>query len=126
MFFFSPTAFVDLVCGGQTVGEIGQQSMLNCIIKPRQNIKDVNIDTVIWKKNKTPGKNVLFFKENMPVDLDSSYIFAEPSWNKKNLNVSLLINSTKLEDEGVYTCQVVTDIGTTRAKTNLSVTGKVC
>lgn len=119
---------MDLVCEDQTVGELGHRSMLNCIIKPRQGIKDVNVVTVVWKKlnpDKTAGKTVLFFKSDTPFKPEPSYTFAEPSWNKKVMNVSLLITSTKLEDEGDYICDVMTDSGRPEKKiTSLKVTGK--
>ncbi|XP_037545792.1 T-lymphocyte activation antigen CD80, partial [Nematolebias whitei] len=52
------------------------------------------------------------------------YRFADPLWNKNNMNVSLLIASTKVANEGDYTVEVMTDSGNAEGRTKLQVTAK--
>ncbi|XP_017283187.1 cell surface glycoprotein CD200 receptor 4 isoform X2 [Kryptolebias marmoratus] len=114
--------FVELVCDNQSSGQFDHQSMLNCVIIPTQGTEDVNIQVVFWRNTKIKDP-VLVFNSN-EIKPKSGYKFAESSWNKTNMNVSLLITSTKVENEGEYTCYVITDSGEARSKTRLSVTAK--
>lgn len=52
------------------------------------------------------------------------YRFADPSWDEKNMNVSLLIAKTSVADEGLYNCMVITDSSDDKAVTTLKVQGK--
>lgn len=121
---FFLTAFLALVCEAQNVGLVNHQSVLNCVIKPRPDIKDVNIHTIVWKKTVNTGKPLLRFRENK-LDTQPGYRFAEPLWKEDNMNVSLLIASTKVANEGDYTVEVMTDSGNAEGRTKLQVTGEV-
>lgn len=127
--FFSDillTAFVKLECKTEYHGVYGQQLILECIVKPV--VVDVTIITVTWKRMGAADKaddNLLeYHKEKM--DLTPGFKFAEPSWNKNNTNVSLLLTNTKMADKGVYECMVRTDRGDDIATTSLSVKGESC
>uniref|UniRef100_A0A4W5MFG2 Ig-like domain-containing protein n=1 Tax=Hucho hucho TaxID=62062 RepID=A0A4W5MFG2_9TELE len=114
-------AFVKLECKTEYHGVYGQQLILECIVKPV--VVDVTIITVTWKRMGAAAANLLeYHKEKM--DLTPGFKFAEPSWNKKNMNVSLLLTNTNMADKGEYECMVTTDVGIATATTSLSVTAK--
>ena len=118
------TAFVKLECKTEYHGVYGQQLILGCIVKPV--VVDVTIITVTWKRMGATAKadaNLLeYHKEKR--ELTPGFTFAEPSWNKKNMNVSLLLTNTKMADKGEYECMVTTDVGIATATISLSVTGE--
>ncbi|XP_041838981.1 programmed cell death 1 ligand 2 isoform X2 [Melanotaenia boesemani] len=111
-------SFVKLECDETSVGQHGQQSLLMCVIKPEQNDGIVNIRVVTWRK--IGDEEPLLFFHNKP-NFVPGYKFAESSWDESNMNVSLLITSTKVADEGDYMCEVVTDSGDDHRTTKLKV-----
>ncbi|XP_045547165.1 uncharacterized protein isoform X5 [Salmo salar] len=109
--------FVKLECKEEYHGVYGQQSLLECIVKAVQN---VTILTVTWKR---VGGDALLLEYHKHVNTSTlGFKFAEPSWNKKNMNVSLLLTNTKMADKGEYECMVRTDSGDATATISLSVT----
>ncbi|KAK6300474.1 hypothetical protein J4Q44_G00285720 [Coregonus suidteri] len=113
--------FVKLECKTEYHGVYGQQSILECVVKPV--VEDVTIITVTWKRVGAAAANLLeYHKDKM--DPTPGFKFAEPSWNKKNMNVSLLLTNTKMADNGEYECEVETEVGTAKATPRLSVTAK--
>ncbi|XP_049900741.1 hemicentin-2-like [Epinephelus moara] len=114
-------AFIRLQCVAENVGVIGQQSLLECVVKSTQGIADVTIILVTWRKVGDERPLLVFHREQ--TELQPGYMFAEPSWNGGNMNVSLLITNTAVEHEGVYTCMVMTDSGYATSQTSLKVTG---
>ncbi|KAI3352367.1 hypothetical protein L3Q82_005333 [Scortum barcoo] len=116
------TTFIDVKCKPENVGQYGQQSLLKCVIKTGQNVADVKIVVVTWKKDGIKDPLLVYNKgEN---NRQPRYSFAEPSWNDSNMNVSLLISNTVVGDEGSYTCTVMTDSGYGTTQTELKVTAK--
>ncbi|XP_038835005.1 uncharacterized protein LOC120032864 isoform X3 [Salvelinus namaycush] len=112
----SSEKFVNLECNEESHGVYGQQSLLQCNVKA---VKKVTILTVTWKR-----VEALLLEYNQDTfNPTPGFKFAEPSWNKKNTNVSLLLTNTKMADTGEYTCMVRTDSGDDTATTSLSVTG---
>lgn len=111
-------AFLNVECKDEKVGQYGQQSLLECVVKTLQN--DAEIRVVTWKKDQTP---LLVFNRG-ETQLQPGYSFAEPSWNVRNMNVSLLITNTAVEHQGVYTCMVMTDSGDGKSSISLKVTAK--
>ncbi|CAB1344673.1 unnamed protein product [Coregonus sp. 'balchen'] len=117
----SSETFVKLECKTEYHGVYGQQSILECVVKPV--VEDVTIITVTWKRVGAAAANLLeYHKDKM--DPTPGFKFAEPSWNKKNMNVSLLLTNTKMADNGEYECEVETEVGTAKATPRLSVTAK--
>ncbi|XP_039651862.1 CD276 antigen isoform X1 [Perca fluviatilis] len=112
--------FVNVECQAEKVGQYGQQSLLQCVVKTTQDLADLEIRVVTWTKEDRP---LLVFHEgkNKP---QPGYSFADPSWNDRNMNVSLLITNTAVEHEGVYKCTVITDSGDGKDSTSLKVTAK--
>ncbi|XP_045073278.1 uncharacterized protein LOC121553985 isoform X2 [Coregonus clupeaformis] len=116
--------FVKLECKTEYHGVYGQQSIVECIVKPV--VEDLTIITVTWKRVGAAGKaaaNLLEYHKDK-INPTPGFKFAEPSWNKKNMNVSLLLTNTKMADNGEYECEVETDVGTAKATPSLSVTAK--
>ncbi|XP_071361721.1 V-set domain-containing T-cell activation inhibitor 1 isoform X2 [Trachinotus anak] len=112
--------FVKVQCQANTVGQIGQQALLQCVVKATA--KDATIRVVTWRKNEAKYPSLVFHAgETTP---QPGFKFAEPSWDDKNMNVSLLITNTKLSDAGVYTCMVVTDSGDDKSEINLDLIAK--
>nr|XP_046165867.1 uncharacterized protein LOC124002486 isoform X3 [Oncorhynchus gorbuscha] len=118
------SAFVKLECKTEYHGVYGQQLILGCIVKPV--VVDVTIITVTWKRmgaaDKADANLLEYHKEKR--ELTPGFKFAEPSWNKTNMNVSLLLTNTKMADKGQYECMVTTDVGIATATISLSVTAK--
>uniref|UniRef100_A0AAX7TPG8 Ig-like domain-containing protein n=1 Tax=Astatotilapia calliptera TaxID=8154 RepID=A0AAX7TPG8_ASTCA len=121
------SGFVKVECKAENVGQYGQQSLLECVVKTSTAIKDPTIRMVAWKKLTSPedeGDPVLDFKRGKLDRPKRGYRFAEPSWNGKNMNVSLLITNTAVADDGDYKCIVITDSGDGSIVTTLKVQAK--
>ncbi|XP_074521455.1 CD276 antigen homolog [Halichoeres trimaculatus] len=116
-------SFVTVQCKTETVGQVDQYSLLSCVVTTTKDVQDPEIQAVFWAKEGVE-KPVLHFQEGVLTPSSSRYSLAEPSWNNKNMNVSLLIRKTSTKDEGVYTCMVYTDSGTNSGKISLKVTAK--
>ncbi|XP_029918366.1 butyrophilin-like protein 1 [Myripristis murdjan] len=115
-------SFVNVHCKSQTRGQHGQQSMLDCVVNMAKEAADAEITLVIWKKS--GDQKPLVFFHNGELTSVPRFQLAQPSWTKKNMNVSLLINGTTPSDIGEYELQVVTTSGDSSSKARLSVTAK--
>nr|XP_029138152.1 programmed cell death 1 ligand 1-like isoform X1 [Labrus bergylta] len=117
-------AFVKIHCKTQNIGQYEQESRLDCVIHYSEGDvdDDPEIVVVIWSREGVEEPVLKY--ENGKLTSLPGYSFAEPSWNNKNVNVSLLINKTAVKDEGVYTCYVFTNSGFNINHTRLSVTAK--
>ncbi|XP_039469717.1 uncharacterized protein zgc:174863 isoform X2 [Oreochromis aureus] len=116
--------FIKVECKAENVGQYGQQSVLECVIKTSTDVNDPTIRTVAWKKLTSPedeGDLVLGFNRGKLDQPKRGYRFAEPLWNEKNMNVSLLITNTAVKDDGYYKCIVITDSGDNSMVTTLKV-----
>ncbi|RVE76335.1 hypothetical protein OJAV_G00008480 [Oryzias javanicus] len=105
-------------CDKTKMGHFGQQTLLNCVIKQQ----DVEVRVVSWRKLGLEDP-LLFFQETLKTPVNG-FRFADPSRSPKNMNVSLLIDNTKVEDEGEYECLVVTTGGEGMITTHLNVKAK--
>ncbi|XP_032356231.1 CD276 antigen isoform X2 [Etheostoma spectabile] len=114
------TAFVKVECQAGKVGVYGQQSLLQCVVKTTQDNTEIRV--VTWKKEGLYDPLLVFYKEKIVPR--QGYSFAEPSWNERNMNVSLLITNTSVKHEGVYKCEVMTNSGDGSDSTSLKVTAK--
>uniref|UniRef100_A0A4W6FS85 Ig-like domain-containing protein n=1 Tax=Lates calcarifer TaxID=8187 RepID=A0A4W6FS85_LATCA len=113
--------FVNVNCK-ENVGQYGQQSLLECIVQTTSEASDIQIRVVTWRRQGA-DKPALVFHDGR-IDPKSSFTFAEPSWNNKNMNVSVLIPNTRVADNGRYTCMVMTNSGDGKGEVNLKVTAK--
>lgn len=116
--------FVKVECKTKNVGQCGQQSLLECVVKTGEAVKDPTIRTVAWKKLTSPedeGDLVLGFHRGKLDRPKRGYRFADPLWDEKNMNVSLLITNTAVADDGYYECMVITDSGDNSIVTTLKV-----
>lgn len=126
------SGFVNVKCKPKTFGHYGQQSLLECVVQTSKDVQDAVIRVVAWKKLSSPededGKIMLGYNKRespqQPNPATPGYRFAEPSWNEKNMNVSLLITKTAVADEGLYSCMVITDSGDHTSFTTLEVQAK--
>eukprot|EP00064_Thunnus_orientalis_P015984 superscaffoldBa00003078_g16047 len=119
-------SFVKVECKTGNVGQYGQQSMLDCVVKTSEEIKDPKILAVAWKKKGSEDysdKTLLVFHKG-ETTLQPGYRFAESSWNDRNMNISLLITNTMMVNNGDYKCLVMTDSGDEETETSLRVTAK--
>lgn len=111
-------------CKTEQVGQYGQNSMLQCLVKTSEDVKDPEISMVTWKKLGTEESVLSYSYGNLKVL--PRFSFAVSSWDKRNMNVSLLITDTDINDEDSYTCQVLVSAGFDTGKTHLKVTGECC
>lgn len=109
-------------CKTENTGQFGQQSLVECVIKTTQEVSNPQIRVVAWRKEGVKDPLLVFNKGEF--EQKEGYKLAEPSWDKKNMNVSLLITNTAVEHEGEYVCMVITNSGDSTGKTNLKVTGE--
>ncbi|TKS67984.1 CD276 antigen 4Ig-B7-H3 B7 -like protein 3 [Collichthys lucidus] len=114
--------FVSVKCNTENVGQFGQQVMVDCVVQLKPEAADAEIKVVNWKNR--DDKTLLEFYRGETEASNERYSFAEPSWNNKNLNVSLLISNAAVEDEGAYTCIVETDSGGDTVSTSLEIRAK--
>ncbi|KAM7394079.1 hypothetical protein PAMP_020901 [Pampus punctatissimus] len=114
--------FVKVECKTSNKGQYGQQSMLECVIQTTQNVKDPKIQVVTWEKKGSERTLLTYY--NKTTEALPGYSFAEPSWNDRNMNISLLITNTVPNDNGDYICMVITDSGIATQFTSLNVTAK--
>ncbi|XP_063057844.1 CD276 antigen homolog isoform X2 [Engraulis encrasicolus] len=104
----SSADFVSLKCQN-SVGLVGQPSRLQCILKTAESLeKSPEITHVFWKYN---NKVVLKMANGAKIG-EERFKFADASW-KKTMDISLLIDSTKISDQGQYSCVVSTNMGIT-------------
>ncbi|XP_034468663.1 uncharacterized protein zgc:174863 isoform X2 [Hippoglossus hippoglossus] len=106
----------------ESFGKHGQQSLLECVVQPTVMAADTEIEIVSWTKE-GDKKPLLVFNDGKTKS-QPGYMFAEPSWNKKNMNVSLLITNTTVAHAGVYKCWLKINNGDAEWTTNLKVTAK--
>uniref|UniRef100_A0A3Q3FJ01 Ig-like domain-containing protein n=1 Tax=Labrus bergylta TaxID=56723 RepID=A0A3Q3FJ01_9LABR len=114
---------VEIHCKTQNVGQYDQQSRLDCVIHHAEDLEDPEIVAITWRKEGVE-EPILKYNHGELTSLPGYSFAAEPSWNNKNVNVSLLIHKTAVKDEGVYTCYVSTDSGFNKNHTRLNVTAK--
>uniref|UniRef100_A0A3Q4I3B3 Ig-like domain-containing protein n=1 Tax=Neolamprologus brichardi TaxID=32507 RepID=A0A3Q4I3B3_NEOBR len=116
--------FLKLECKTKNVGYYGQHSLLECVIKTSTDVTDPTIRVVAWKKltsSEDEGDLLLGFNRGRLDRPKRGYRFAEPLWDERNMNVSLLITNTAVADDGDYECIVITDSGDDRMVTTLKV-----
>ncbi|XP_019215351.1 CD276 antigen-like [Oreochromis niloticus] len=116
--------FIKVECKTKNVGHYGQQSLLECVVKTSTDAPDPTIRAVAWKKLTSPedeGDLLLGFNRGKWDQPKRGYRFAEPLWDEKNMNVSLLITNTAVADDGYYKCMVITDSGDNSMVTTLKV-----
>ncbi|TNN48504.1 CD276 antigen [Liparis tanakae] len=111
--------FMSLDCKAEQLGQYGQQSLLECVIKKTQS--DTMVRMVSWKK---PNLTLLVFYKGKIIEKKDGFSFAQPSWNDRNMNVSLLIANTTVKDVGQYTCDVMTTAGNNVEAISFKVTAK--
>nr|XP_019939328.1 PREDICTED: CD276 antigen homolog isoform X1 [Paralichthys olivaceus] len=109
-------------CKTESVGQYGQQSLLECWVQAANGATDAGIKAISWRKEGLEGP-LMFFKQGK-VNTNPDYQLAEPPLNKKHTNVSLLIANTTMENAGAYTCMVITNSGDAVGDINLKVTAK--
>ncbi|XP_041789194.1 uncharacterized protein LOC121603936 isoform X2 [Chelmon rostratus] len=114
--------FVNVECKTETLAQHGQPALLECVIKTRQDVTDVQMRVVTWKKRGVDEPLLVYNRGR--ITHKQGYSLAEPSWNYKNMNVTLLIANTAIEDSGVYECMVMTNSGENTNHTYLKVTAK--
>uniref|UniRef100_A0A1A8RAG7 Ig-like domain-containing protein n=1 Tax=Nothobranchius rachovii TaxID=451742 RepID=A0A1A8RAG7_9TELE len=130
VFLFSAGAgvsgFVKITCNDRTVGQIGQPSLLNCVVKPTQDTTDIDIVNVKWKRSGDAESFLNCHQDEGCTGTWPGYRFADFSseWDSKNMNISLLITNTQVKDETNYTCFVLTDSGHDEVDVDLQVTAK--
>ncbi|XP_011472152.1 uncharacterized protein LOC101156630 isoform X1 [Oryzias latipes] len=105
-----------LECDETNTGQFGQQSLLKCVIKQPA----VKVRVVIWRKVGENEEALLVFEDTVKKQVQG-FRFVEPFWITNNPDLSMLINNTKMEDEGEYLCTVVTDAGEGEKITQLKV-----
>nr|XP_046266641.1 CD276 antigen homolog isoform X2 [Scatophagus argus] len=113
-------SFVNVQCKKESTGEHGQETLLECVVKTAQ--ADPQIRVVTWKKEGVEEPLLVFYRGE--TTLLPGFSFAQPLWNDRNMNVSLLIRNTTPQDEGIYTCVVMTNVGSESSATHLTVTAK--
>lgn len=115
-------AFVKVICKPQNVGQYGQPSLLECVVQTTREVADATIRAVGWRKEGEEKPLLVFNKGKFTQQ--PGYRMAQPFWNEKDMNVSLLIANTTLADSGDYSCTVITNSGDGEYQTSLKVTAK--
>ncbi|XP_029950936.1 butyrophilin-like protein 2 isoform X2 [Salarias fasciatus] len=118
----SKNDFVTVNCDAEIVGMVGHQSLLNCSLQLSAEVSDVNIRVVRWSKKGRKLPVMVYYEGKW--NKAPGYDVAESSWNEKSSNLSMLITSTSVTDDGEYTCTVVTDSGRSEGSTSLRVRAK--
>ncbi|KAL0970553.1 hypothetical protein UPYG_G00243670 [Umbra pygmaea] len=119
VFISASEKLISLDCKNENHGVHGQKSLLECVVK---SVTPVSIQALTWKRVREDG-TLLEYYEGKTLTTPG-FTLAEPDWNNRNLNVSLLLTNTKMEDEGEYECDVLTDGGPDTIRVRLKVTAK--
>ncbi|XP_036372931.1 cytotoxic and regulatory T-cell molecule isoform X2 [Megalops cyprinoides] len=109
----SSDKLVSLECLPENHGVYGQNTLLKCEVKSRQ--EDVRVIMVFWKRD---GSNVLTFRSGREPNPDARFQLLKHS----HTDVSLLLKNTLRTDEGKYECTVITDSGEDKKEMSLKVT----
>ncbi|MEQ2169578.1 hypothetical protein GOODEAATRI_026560 [Goodea atripinnis] len=117
-------SFIEMTCEPTTKAQFNHQSMLMCAVRPKQNIENLEIILVVWRKTGLDDPVAVFDRRHAKPEYkkQQGYEFADRSLN--TMNVSLLISNTKLQHKGEYKCEVTTDSGPATHTTMLEVTAK--
>ncbi|KAL0970552.1 hypothetical protein UPYG_G00243660 [Umbra pygmaea] len=111
--------YLSLDCKNENHGVHDQKSLLECVVK---SVTPVSIQALTWKRVREDGTLLVYYEGKTLTT--PGFTLAEPDWNNNNLNVSLLLTNTKMEDEGEYECDVLTDRGHDIIRVSLKVTAK--
>ncbi|CAL8274596.1 unnamed protein product [Gadus morhua 'NCC'] len=106
-------SFVALECNQHSHGWLGQQSLLECIVKGTVPIERVT--AISW----SIGTTRLIEYQDGIFTSKQGFTLAEPSWNETNMNVSMLLNKSMKADIGNYECTVNTNRGICSNSTTL-------
>lgn len=101
------THLVTMRCMKNQVAQRGQNSLLQCVLNTSKEVPDLKILRLVWKRSSI---DVLEFRDGK-INASKGYSFADPLWDNKNTNVSLLISEATVEQEGLYKCVVGTNVG---------------
>ncbi|XP_028264569.1 uncharacterized protein LOC114437826 isoform X2 [Parambassis ranga] len=116
------SSFAQVKCSAKNVGYYGHQSLLECAVQTSPDASDAKIRGVTWRKGDEP---LLVFHNGKFLKEQPGYMFAEPSWNENNMNVSMIITNTTVAHDGLYSCDVITSKGLPEKKyTRLEVQAK--
>ncbi|KAM3623055.1 uncharacterized protein V6R79_006301 [Siganus canaliculatus] len=113
-------SFMNIQCKTENQGHYGQASLVDCVVETSREVSTPEIRYVTWMK----GDIQLLHYGDGKMEKQPGYSFAAPSWNSKNMNVSLLISNTAVKDGGVFTCMVFTTSGHEEVDTTLTVTAR--
>lgn len=111
--------FVQMKCNAENVAQHGGPSVIQCVVQTSEEVEDVTIRVVTWKKEGAEDSLLAYTHGNL--EGQPGYRFAESSWGDKNMNISLLITNTAVTDDGNYTCMVITDSGDAESTATLKV-----
>ncbi|KAG7491584.1 hypothetical protein MATL_G00005730 [Megalops atlanticus] len=109
----SSDKLVSLECLSENRGVYGENTLLKCEVKSRQ--EDVNVLMVFWKRD---GSTILTSTKGSQKPYDPRVQLVKES----HTEVSLLIKNTLRTDEGKYECTVITDSGEDKKEMTLKVT----
>lgn len=106
---------------------VGQDSLLECVLVTSHEVEQLEIKSVTWTRYPCDQSDppALSFREGN-TSSGRGYSFAEPRWDNKTKNVSLLISEAAVQHEGFYECMVETSVGSPKPDKLISfnVTGK--
>ncbi|CAL8289588.1 unnamed protein product [Arctogadus glacialis] len=118
----SDCSFVALECNKHSHGRLGQQSLLECIVKGKL---PIIVGVISWSTDRLEGTKELIEYKKGNFTSKQGFTLAEPSWNETNLNVSMLLNNTMKADIGNYKCMVNTNRGICSNSTTLDLSAIV-
>lgn len=118
-FSVSLTGSVSLSCLPENRGLRGMDSVIQCWVK--SSYPNVRIVAVLWRRL-GPSPPLLSFMGGV-LKQSPRFQLADPGWDERHAAVSLLVRTTRVADEGLYHCLVLTDHGYAEKTARLRVTG---
>ncbi|XP_048846820.1 CD276 antigen-like isoform X2 [Brienomyrus brachyistius] len=119
-FSVSLTGFVSLNCLQENRGLHGMDSVIQCWVK--SGYPNVRIVAVVWRRLGLSPPLLSFI--GGVLKQGPRFQLAEPRWDEGRAVVSLLVRATRVADEGLYHCLVLTDHGYAEKTAHLRVTAR--
>ncbi|XP_029109898.1 CD276 antigen-like isoform X2 [Scleropages formosus] len=112
--------FLTLKCPLENHGVCGQDSVIQCTLKSSH--QHVRVMGLVWRKLGSSFPLISYMGGRLRQT--GRFQLLERGWDERNANVSLAVRDTRVADQGLYQCAVLTEYGNAKLIASLRVTAK--